>query len=118
MTDAERDELRRLGERLRAVFAAERAAIASLDHAALATVHGEKQQLVGELGRAGSAASKDPELRALFQTLRVEAHATALLANHARAAVDALLGRESAGYDRRANRTMIASSALRGLRAY
>ncbi len=51
MTDAERDELRRLGERLRAVFAAERM-IAALDHAALATVHGEKQQLVGETSAA------------------------------------------------------------------
>jgi hypothetical protein len=117
MTDAERDELRRLGERLRAVFAAERAAIASLDHAALAMVHGEKQQLVGELGRA-RVSDRDPELRALFQLVRVEAHATALLANHANRAVDALLGRESAGYDRRANRTMFASPALRGLRAY
>lgn len=118
MTRAEHDELRLLGEQLRAVFAAERAAIASLDHAALATVFEDKQRLLTELGRARGAATPDPELRALFQLIRVEAHATALLANHARSAVDALLGRESSGYDRRANRTHVSAPALRSLRAY
>jgi hypothetical protein len=118
VTDAARSELRRVGEALRAVFAAERAAISALDHEALATIYADKQRLVGELDRLRAHAAPDAELRALFSAIRVEAHATALLANHASHAVDALLGRESAGYDRRANRTLAASPALRSLRAY
>jgi hypothetical protein len=118
VTAGERDELRRVGEELRAVFAAERAAIASLDHEALAKAYDDKQRLIPELGRLRAMASPDRELRALFQALRVEAHATALLANHANHAVNALLGREPAGYDRRANRTMAAAPSLRSLRAY
>jgi hypothetical protein len=118
VTQGEREELRRVGEELRAVFAAERAAIASLDHEALARAYDAKQRLVPELGRLRGNASPDRELRALFQALRVEAHATALLANRAGHAVNALLGREPGGYDRRANRTMAAAPSLRSLRAY
>jgi hypothetical protein len=116
MSPVERDELRRLGEQLRAVFADERAAIAKLDHDALASLFEAKQRLVTELGNLRAKATPDAELRALFQTIRVEAHATALLANNANAAINALLGRESSGYDRRANRTMIAGPSLRRLR--
>jgi hypothetical protein len=118
MTPVERDELRQLGEELRAVFSRERTAISTLDHATLAEIFVVKQRLVGELGRVAANADRDPELRALFQLVRVEAHATALLANHANRAIDALLGRETSGYDRRANRTMFAGTSLRRLRAY
>lgn len=118
MTEATRDQLRRVGEELRAVFAAERTAIATLDHEVLANVHVDKARLVDELARLRGTAQPDAELRALFEALRVEAHATALLANHANHAVNALLGREPSGYDRRANRTMAAAPSLRSLRAY
>jgi hypothetical protein len=116
MSPVERDELRRLGEELRVAFAEERAAIATLDHAALAAIFETKQRLVNELGRLRANATPDAELRALFQAIRVEAHATALLANHANRAIDALLGRETSGYDRRANRTMAAGPSLRSYR--
>jgi hypothetical protein len=116
MSPVERDELRRLGEELRAVFAQERTAIGQLDHETLATVFEAKQRLVTELGKLHANATQDAELRALFQTIRVEAHATALLANHANHAINALLGRESAGYDRRANRTTAAGPSLRSFR--
>jgi hypothetical protein len=116
MSPVERDELRRLGEELRAVFAQERTAIGQLDHEALATIFEAKQRLVTELGRLQANAAPDAELRALFQTIRVEAHATALLSNHASHAINALLGRESSGYDRRANRTMASGPSLRSFR--
>jgi hypothetical protein len=117
VTEATRDQLRRVGEELRAVFAAERNAIATLDHEALSKVYVDKQRLVDELAQLRTD-KPDRELRALFEALRVEAHATALLANHANHAVNALLGREPSGYDRRANRTMAAAPSLRSLRAY
>jgi hypothetical protein len=116
MSPVEREQLRRVGEELRAVFAEERTAIATLDHVALAAIYETKQRLVTELGRLRAQAAPDAELRALFQTIRVEAHATALLANHANRAIDALLGRETSGYDRRANRTMAAGPSLRSYR--
>ncbi|HEY1551353.1 MAG TPA: hypothetical protein VGG28_26170 [Kofleriaceae bacterium] len=117
MSPVEREELRRLGEELRAVFARERTAIGQLDHDALATVYEAKQRLVTELGKLrANASTRDPELRALFAAIRVEAHATALLANHANHAINALLGRETSGYDKRANRTMTAGPSLRSYR--
>jgi len=117
VTPTEHDELRQLGEELREAFASERRAIAELDHHALAAIFVVKQRIVPRLSELKAAASPDRELRALFEVIRTEAHATALLANHANHAVNALLGREASGYDRRANRT-IATPSLRTFRAY
>lgn len=106
MTDRH-DHLRRVGDELRAVFAEERKAIAKLDHAALAFIAERKRQLADELARAREGLESSPELRALFEAIRVEAHATATLAGAATQAVRAILGiSDSANaYDRHANRT-------------
>lgn len=110
MTASERwlDRLRELGEELRATFAEERRAIGSLDHARLTYLAVHKQHLAERLAEARDSAPavEAPVLRELFAALRVEAHANALLANAATAAVRAMLGYESTGgYDRSARRT-------------
>jgi hypothetical protein len=109
-------ELLELGEELRTVFTDERRAIAALDHARLEQLAGRKPEHAGRLAALAAAAAAetaaaeaagdpagDPATRALFAALRVEAHATALLAAAAAEAVRALLGYETTGgYDRRA----------------
>ncbi len=107
VSDAALDELRRTGEELRAVFADERRAISTLDHATLEQVAARKHELAQRLEalRAAIPAS-DPLVRDLFVAIRTEAHATALLAAAATRAVRELLGYQSAGgYDRRAQAT-------------
>lgn len=105
-------ELFALADALGALLAAERTAIGALDHAALAALLPAKQQIVERLATLHPT-GPDRALRDRFARLRVEAHATALLAGHAHRAVDALLGREPRGYDRRANYMVGASSILR-----
>ena len=102
------DRLRELGEELRATFAEERRAIGALDHARLTYLAVHKQHLAERLAEARDTAHPvdAPVLRTLFQALRVEAHANALLAGAATEAVRAMLGYESTGgYDRSARRT-------------
>jgi hypothetical protein len=96
-------QLAQLADRLRGVFAEERAAIAALDHARLDALLATKQQLAAELAMANREATPSAELRALFEQLRVEAHASAMLAAIAGEAVRGILGYEPANtYDRRA----------------
>jgi len=102
------DELRELGEELRATFAEERRAIGALDHARLTYIAVHKQHLAQRLIETRNAAppGEVPVLRELFAALRVEAHANAMLATAATEAVRAMLGYESTGgYDRAARRT-------------
>jgi hypothetical protein len=112
------DELRLLGEELRAMFADERRAIACLDHARLVQLAEHKLLLSTRLGeaRAAAPASIAPQLRMLLAAVRAEAQATAMLASAATEAVRALLGIEQTGYDRLARRT--ATSSLRLLATY
>jgi hypothetical protein len=96
------EELRTIGEQLRQVFADERAAIGSLDHARLVTIADTKRELVNRLASLQQLIGT-PDVRELFITLREEARATAMLASTANAAVRVLLGYEtSTSYDRRA----------------
>lgn len=100
------DELRHCGEELRQAFADERDAIAALDHAKLEMLATHKRDLANQLGEitARLPDAHDPLVRDLFAAIRVEAHATSMLAATATAAVRGLLGYETnAGYDRRAN---------------
>lgn len=102
------EQLRELGEELRATFAEERRAIGALDHARLTYLAVHKQHLAEQLAQARDAAPvvDAPVVRDLFAALRVEAHANALLATAATEAVRALLGYQSTGgYDRGARRT-------------
>lgn len=104
-TDGRIDELRRLGEELRQTFAAERAAIAALDHARLGELATHKLELATRLGGLRDLATRDSACRHLFEAIRVEARATALLAQVANEAVRARLGYDqSTGYDRLARR--------------
>jgi hypothetical protein len=95
VTDCELDELRLLGEELRVVFASERTAISKLDHV-----------------------TQHPEARALFEAVRLEARATALLAATASNLVNTMLGRETSGYDRKARGVTSGGPAFKNLRAY
>lgn len=119
LPDSVLDHLRRLGDELRAVFTAERAAIAKLDHEALALLADRKRDLSDELARVAPRAPRSPDVRALFQAIHVEAQANALLARAATEAVHALLGIDPrpAGYDRRAHQTTT-GRASRLLAAY
>src|SRR4026207_1071736 len=113
------DNLRELGEELRAAFAEARRAIGALAHARLTYLAVHKQHLAERLGEARDAApvANLPAMRQLFAALPVEAHAHALLANaatHASGllanaateAVRAMLGYETrGGYDRKARPT-------------
>ena len=112
------EELRLLGEELRAMFADERSAIAKLDHARLVYLAEHKQHLAARLAeaRAAAPASIEPQLRMVLAAVRAEAQATAMLANAATEAVRALLGIEQTGYDRHARRT--AAPNLRLLAMY
>jgi hypothetical protein len=104
MTDS-LDELRRIAEELRTVFASERAAIATLDHGQLETLAQTKRELATRLGALRDAGLEtSPAVRDLFAAIRVEARATAMLAQTANQAVRALLGYETGGYDRRGGR--------------
>jgi hypothetical protein len=118
VTDSELDELRLLGEELRVVFASERSAISTLDHAALTTLAETKSRIATRLGELAPLAANNPEARALFQAVRVEAQATALLAATAGNLVNTMLGRETNGYDRRARSVTNSGPAFRNLRAY
>ena len=104
MTDAQLDRLRRLGEELRDVFAAERRAISALDHRKLEELAVHKQALARDLETLRSMLDGNaPLVRDLFAAIRVEAQATALLASTATQAVRQLLGYAPAtAYDRRA----------------
>lgn len=104
-------DLRELGEELRQVFADERHAISKLDYAQLSYLATHKQHLAERLtvARATMPDVEAPTLRILFDALRVEAQANAMLATAATEAVRALLGYESTGgYDRSARRTTAA----------
>ena len=105
------NDLRELGEELRETFAEERRAISALDHARLTYLAVHKQHLAERLtvARATAPAVEAPMLRQLFDALRVEAQANAMLATAATEAVRAMLGYESTGgYDRSARRTTAA----------
>ena len=90
---AQLDELRRVGEELRAVFADERRAIAALDHARLEQIAEHKRALAERLAelREPALASGSPAVRELFAAIQLEARATAKLAAEASQAVRALL---------------------------
>jgi hypothetical protein len=119
MTDEQLDELRLLGEELRAVFLAERNAIAALDHETLLALAETKQRVAARLSELQPLVTKNPEARALFEAIRIEARATALLAGTAMRVVQAMLGQETTGgYDRRANRTSTSLPAFKNLRAF
>jgi len=118
VTDRELDELRLLGEELRVVFASERIAIGALDHAALATLAETKSRLATRLADLAPLATTNPEARALFEAVRIEAQATAMLAATASNLVNTMLGRETNGYDRRARTVTNSAPAFRNLRAY
>ncbi len=121
MTDGELDELRLLGEELRAVFMAERNAIAKLDHEALTLLSDSKQRIAVRLVKLQHTItpSANAEAKTLFEAIRIEAQATAQLAATAMKAVNTILGiPEPTGYDRRANRTGTYGPAFRNLRAF
>jgi hypothetical protein len=118
VTDGDRwlEQLRDLGEELRATFAEERRAIGALDHARLTYLAVHKQHLAERLAEARDTAPvvDAPAMRELFAALRAEAHANALLANAATQAVRAMLGYETTGgYDRSARRTTMPVPMLR-----
>ncbi|MBX3155911.1 MAG: hypothetical protein KF773_07925 [Deltaproteobacteria bacterium] len=97
--------LRLLGEELRALFGEERRAIAALDHERLEQLAADKQRLAEALS-AFRTLERIPAVRDLFAAIRVEAHATAVLAATAAEAVRTMLGYENTGaYDKRARRT-------------
>jgi flagellar biosynthesis/type III secretory pathway chaperone len=121
VTDRELDLVRQLGEELRATFAEERRAISKLDHQRLEFVAEQKLRIVAQLEQLRTAApSHAPEVRALFEALRAEARATAMLGNAATELVRALLGQDTnaVGYDRRANKTAPSTGPLRIIAAY
>lgn len=118
MITRELDELRLLGEELRVVFASERAAIGALDHPALTTLAETKSRLATRLAELAPLATTNPEARALFEAVRLEAQATALLAATASNLVNTMLGRETHGYDRRARGVTTSGPAFKNLRAY
>lgn len=106
MKDTQRIELlRSLGEELRATLAEERRAISRLDHERLEWLAEQKRRVAQQLADARPE-SITPDLRDLFEALRIEVRATAMLARTAAEAVRALLGVESTGgYDRYAKKT-------------
>lgn len=116
MTDVQLDQLRQLGEELRSVFAAERRAISTLDHEQLTLLAEQKSRIATALAELVPHVSDNPEAKALFTAIRNEAHATAMLAATATSLVNVRLGRETHGYDRRANRMVTSTPAFRSLR--
>jgi hypothetical protein len=108
MTTEQLDELRRLGEELRQLFADERDAIAKLDARRLEALVAAKRAVAARLASL-PAVDRDPLVRDLFAAIRVEAQATAMLAASATEAVRTMLGYETAPtYDRRAKQTTLA----------
>ena len=109
-----RDDIQRLGAELRATFAAEREAITTLDHARLEQIAVTKRDLAARLRQAVAAATPDPASRELFAALRIEAHATAVLAVVATTAVHAMLGNDVAEqhYEHQARRINHGSSKI------
>jgi hypothetical protein len=103
-SDGQLDQLRLIGEELRVLFADERRAISTLDHAKLEELAFAKAQLAPRLDKLrASLDASDPLVRDLFIAIRAEAQATALLASAATQAVRNLLGYKPANaYDRRA----------------
>jgi hypothetical protein len=106
------DHIRQLGEELRAVFTAERAAIAALDHVRLGEIAVQKRHVADQLVAVRDRAAPSREVRDLFAAIQIEARATAMLAAAATEAVRALLGTESTGYDRHARSTAVPSLRL------
>lgn len=98
------DDLVRVGEELRALFADERRAISKLDHAKLEELANAKIAVAQKLDvLRRNLDATDPDVRELFVTIRTEARATALLASAATTAVRDILGYKPANaYDRRA----------------
>jgi parvulin-like peptidyl-prolyl isomerase len=96
------DELCRAGEELRVLFAEERRAISSLDHAKLEELATAKIAVAQKLeSLRANVDTKDPAVRDLFIAIRTEAHATTLLAAAATQAVRSMLGYKPANaYDR------------------
>jgi hypothetical protein len=119
VTQTQRIELlRSLGEELRATLAEERRAISRLDHERLEWLAAQKRRVAQQLADARTAEPLTPDLRDLFEALRVEVRATAMLARTAAEAVRALLGVESTGgYDRYAKKTTT-TGPVRLLTAY
>jgi len=107
MSDVALQALITCGEQLRALFADERRAISSLDHARLETITTEKSELAVRLDQLRKqVTTTDPRVRDLFELIRTEARATALLSTAANQAVRALLGYKPANaYDRMARHT-------------
>lgn len=108
MSDRALDELRLVGEELRQAFADERRAIVELDHARLEILATHKQALANRLAavREPALATGEQSVKDLFNAIRIEAQATAMLAATAAAAVRTMLGYETTGgYDRRAKPT-------------
>lgn len=118
MTDQQLDELRRLGEELRAVFSDERAAIGKLDHEKLTVLAELKRGIAERLAALRPHVGQNDEARALFEALRTEARATALLAATATSLVRTVLGHETTGYDRKAHGTSSSMPTFKNLRAY
>lgn len=115
MNDQLLNELRRIGEELREVFAAERRAISSLDAAGLEQLAVHKEQLASKLSelRGPALATGVPSVKDLFIAIRVEAQATAILAATAAQAVRGMLGFETTGgYDRRARQPITVAPRL------
>ena len=108
MTD---DELRLVGEELRALLGEERRAIAKLDHERLSWLAEQKRHLGNQLA-AITPGTCSPAAKEILAAIKLEAQATAMLANIATDAVRTLLGREQTGYDRRARRTEAAGTRL------
>lgn len=116
MSDQTLHELRLVGEELRQVFADERRAIASLDHARLVQLAEHKERLACRLAdlRETALALGSPAVRDLFAAIQIEARATAMLAATAAEAVRAMLGYQSNGaYDKRAKQAVTVASRLR-----
>ena len=109
-----RDDIQQLGAELRETFAAEREAITTLDHARLERIAETKRDLAARLRQLVVSAKQDPEARALFTAIRIEAHATAVLAVVATTAVHAMLGNDVSEqhYDHQARRINPGSSKI------
>lgn len=118
MTDQQLDELRRLGEELRVVFAEERIAIGKLDHEKLTILAVVKRDVASRLNELRPHVDKNAEARALFEALLTEARATALLAATATSLVRTVLGQETTGYDKKAHGTSSSMPTFKNLRAY
>ena len=108
-------ELRQVGEELRQAFADERRAICSLDSARLAELALHKEQLATKLAelREGALGTGSLSVKELFDAIRIEARATAMLAATAAEAVRAMLGYQTSGaYDRRAKHSITIAPRL------